>query len=251
MYEEWLTRLPPGLVHLLEQGDAVSAATAATLLLMSLAAWTLIVAKGWRLLRLRPARRLARTLWVGTDSVAAARARLDALRPGPFHVLLQHGVEAAHWLDRHGHPPTAAGDAIGAALQQGLNQAAARLEHGMTTLASVGSTAPFVGLLGTVWGIYHALTAIAAQGQAQIDRIAGPVGEALIMTAFGLAVAIPAVLAYNAFTRSQRLLLADLEAFGHALHARLHVELQAAPAASRPPVPAVVERRPLPLAQGA
>lgn len=97
----------------------------------------------------------------------------------------------------------------------------------MTALASIGSTAPFIGLLGTVWGIYHALGAIAAAGQAQIDRIAGPVGEALIMTAFGLAVAIPAVLAYNAFTRSQRLLLADLEAFGHALHARLHGELRA------------------------
>ena len=105
------------------------------------------------------------------------------------------------------------------ALRQAINQAAARLEAGLTFLASVGSTAPFVGLFGTVWGIYHALINIAASGQIAIDKVAGPVGEALIMTAFGLAVAIPAVLAYNAFTRVNRLLLAQLDGFAHDLHA--------------------------------
>jgi biopolymer transport protein ExbB len=104
-------------------------------------------------------------------------------------------------------------------LRQAINEAAARLEAGLTFLASVGSTAPFVGLFGTVWGIYHALIGVAASGQIAIDKIAGPVGEALIMTAVGLAVAIPAVLAYNAFTRVNRLLLAQLDGFAHDLHA--------------------------------
>src|SRR5262249_28228335 len=104
------------------------------------------------------------------------------------------------------------------ALRQRINEAAARLEAGLTFLASVGSTAPFVGLFGTVWGIYHALMSIATAGTISIDKVAGPVGEALLMTAFGLAVAIPAVLAYNAFTRVNRLLLAQLDGFAHDLH---------------------------------
>jgi len=108
-------------------------------------------------------------------------------------------------------------------LRQRINIAAARLESGLTWLASVGSTAPFVGLFGTVWGIYHALLNIAASGTLSIDRVAGPVGEALIMTAFGLVVAIPAVLAYNALTRVNRLILAELDGFAHDLHAFLTV----------------------------
>jgi biopolymer transport protein ExbB len=104
------------------------------------------------------------------------------------------------------------------ALRARINRAASRLEFGQTLLASVGSTAPFVGLFGTVWGIYRALLNIAASGQIAIDRVAGPMGEALIMTAFGLAVAIPAVLAYNAFTRVNRIVLAQLDAFAHDLH---------------------------------
>ncbi|MDQ3215391.1 MAG: MotA/TolQ/ExbB proton channel family protein, partial [Pseudomonadota bacterium] len=107
------------------------------------------------------------------------------------------------------------------ALRQRINEAAGKLESGLTILASVGSTAPFVGLFGTVWGIYHALINIARSGQIAIDKVAGPVGEALIMTAFGLVVAIPAVLAYNAFTRVNRLVLGQLDGFAHDLHATL------------------------------
>jgi biopolymer transport protein ExbB len=109
------------------------------------------------------------------------------------------------------------------ALRQRINEGAAHLEAGLTFMASVGATAPFVGLFGTVWGIYHALLAIAASGTIAVDKVAGPVGEALVMTAFGLAVAIPAVLAYNAFTRVNRLLLAELDGFAHDLHAFLTV----------------------------
>jgi len=96
-----------------------------------------------------------------------------------------------------------------------------QLETGLTLLASVGSIAPFVGLFGTVWGIYHALGDIAVGGQATVDKVAGPVGEALIMTAFGLAVAIPAVLAYNTLVRDNRLLMGELETFAHDLHTYL------------------------------
>jgi len=114
-----------------------------------------------------------------------------------------------------------ASDFIGRTLQQSIVYAQARVERGLTLLASVGSTAPFVGLFGTVWGIYHALIAIGISGQASIDKVAGPVGEALIMTAAGLFVAIPAVLAYNAFTRANRLVLAQLDGFANGLHAYL------------------------------
>jgi len=102
-----------------------------------------------------------------------------------------------------------------------IDEETARFESGLTVLASVGSTAPFVGLFGTVWGVYHALIAIGVSGQGTLDKIAGPVGEALIMTALGLAVAIPAVLGYNAFVRSNRLTLAKLDAFAHDLFAFL------------------------------
>ena len=105
------------------------------------------------------------------------------------------------------------------ALRQQLQSTQACLENGLTLLATTGATAPFVGLFGTVWGIYHALAAIGISGQTALDKVAGPVGEALIMTAAGLAVALPAVFAYNMFTRANRLVLADLDAFAHDLHA--------------------------------
>ena len=104
------------------------------------------------------------------------------------------------------------------ALRGALSKANSQLESGQTLLASVGSTAPFVGLFGTVWGIYHALMTISSSQQVALDQIAGPVGEALIMTALGLFVAIPAVLAYNAFNRQLRLIAADLDGFAHDLH---------------------------------
>jgi biopolymer transport protein ExbB len=109
------------------------------------------------------------------------------------------------------------GELVTRVLRQEMTQASSRLESGLTFLASVGSTAPFIGLFGTVWGIYHALLGIASSGQVMIDRVAGPVGEALVMTAAGLVVAIPAVLAYNAFTRLNRVVLADLDGFAHDL----------------------------------
>ena len=104
-------------------------------------------------------------------------------------------------------------------LRQAITRSTHRIEGGLTMLASIGATAPFVGLLGTVWGIYHALSTVSTEGIVQIDKVAGPVGEALIMTAFGLLVAIPAVLAYNALNRLNRVTLAELDGFAHDLHA--------------------------------
>src|SRR6185312_7891968 len=140
-----------------------------------------------------------------------------------FAPLAQAGMQAASMKPQNASLDAASdpSELITRTLRREINRASARLESGLTLLASVGSTAPFVGLLGTVWGIYHALSAVSASGAAQLDKIAGPVGEALIMTAMGLTVAIPAVLAYNAFTRINRLTLAELDAFAHDLHAYL------------------------------
>jgi biopolymer transport protein ExbB len=107
------------------------------------------------------------------------------------------------------------------AIRRAISRANARIDSGLSVLASIGATAPFVGLFGTVWGIYHALIGIGMTGQSTIDKVAGPVGEALIMTAFGIAVAVPAVLGYNFLTRSNRVILGELDAFAHDLHAYL------------------------------
>jgi biopolymer transport protein ExbB len=139
--------------------------------------------------------------------------------------LTWHAIVAARHHQNHGADKL---DAAGStaefltrAMRRVIDEETARIEAGLTVLASVGSTAPFVGLFGTVWGVYHALINIGMSGQGTLDKVAGPVGEALIMTAAGLAVAIPAVLAYNAFVRSNRVVLAQLDSFAHDLYAFL------------------------------
>nr|WP_290575874.1 MotA/TolQ/ExbB proton channel family protein [Ketobacter sp.] len=140
----------------------------------------------------------------------------------PFYQLAEDGQialdhHATHQEDLHGKLPLA--DWLTTSLRGSIDESAERLQRGLSILASVGSTAPFIGLFGTVWGIYHALVGIGVSGQASIDKVAGPVGEALIMTAFGLAVAIPAVLGYNALQRQNKLILGRLNRFAHQLHA--------------------------------
>jgi biopolymer transport protein ExbB len=142
----------------------------------------------------------------------------DHTQDNLFAHLTWHGLQAV----KHGGANTkrleeAGGGAefLTRSLRRVIDEETARLESGLTMLASIGSTAPFVGLFGTVWGVYHALAAISATGQGTLDKVAGPVGEALIMTAAGLAVAVPAVLAYNAFVRSNRVVLAQLDSFAH------------------------------------
>jgi biopolymer transport protein ExbB len=214
-----------GLLHFWSQADVVIRVTAYVLLAMSVASWFLILWKAWAWLRVRRASRALDQFW-SASSIDAAIADLKPRdRENIFVPVAIGGARASVHGAADGTlaSQTDRSELITRALRQRINEAAGRLESGLTMLASIGSTAPFVGLFGTVWGIYHALLNIASSGQIAIDKVAGPVGEALIMTAFGLAVAIPAVLAYNAFTRVNRLVLSQLDGFAHDLHAFLTV----------------------------
>ncbi|MFZ6688039.1 MotA/TolQ/ExbB proton channel family protein [Undibacterium sp. SXout11W] len=209
--------------HYWEQSDQFGHAIAYLLLLMSLLSWTLMLAKAWSFWWVRKAAPTIKSFWLApTMTDALSLLRLQD-REKIYLTMAEAAVSAA---DRQQRVATLSVDSgvsevLMRALRQELQTVTTRLENGLTVLASVGATAPFVGLLGTVWGIYHALTSISMAGMVQIDQLAGPVGEALIMTAFGLIVAIPAVLAFNAFNRINRITLAELDGFAHDLHAHL------------------------------
>jgi biopolymer transport protein ExbB len=193
---------------------------------MSVATWYLIVTKGLEAFaRKRRSVRFLALFW-DSPSLAAVERHLEQHHPDdPFSHLAYHAIVSSRHHARHGlnrlNEAGSGADFLTRSIRRVIDEETAKLESGLTVLASVGSTAPFVGLFGTVWGVYHALVAIGLSGQGTLDRIAGPVGEALIMTALGLAVAIPAVLAYNALVRSNRLVLARLDAFAHDLFAFL------------------------------
>ena len=203
---------------LLLQGSAVSRGVAALLLAMSVASWVVIVWKTWLLRRAAPdVARSTAAFWQAT-SLDDAQAQITVMdRVG----LVSPLVAAARALGA-GQPGTLArsgspAQQLSRLLRDALHVVVGRLQFGQILLATVGATAPFVGLLGTVWGIYEALAAIATAGQITIDQLAGPVGEALVMTAAGLAVAIPAVLAYNILGRWVARIEADLEGFARDL----------------------------------
>ncbi|MDR7380327.1 biopolymer transport protein ExbB [Rhodoferax ferrireducens] len=200
---------------LLSQGDFVSRVVALLLLLMSVASWVVILWKGWLLRRARvDVARSTAAFWQA-PSVAEAQQRLASFDP----LALVLPLLAATKIEANG-TLAAAGDRsqqLTRVLRNALHAVLHKLQFGQVLLATVGSTAPFVGLLGTVWGIYHALGAIALSGQISIDKVAGPVGESLVMTAAGLAVAIPAVLAYNVYGRLLGSIEADLEGFARDL----------------------------------
>jgi biopolymer transport protein ExbB len=209
-----------GLVHLWNQGDIVTKSVAVMLLAMSLASWMVIIVKALDLQRfLRQSRRIE-SFWHSAD-FADGLNKLGTDPANPFRALALEGREAAahHNAQPQLHDSLGASDWLTRAMRNSIDESTARMQGGLAVLASVGSTAPFVGLFGTVWGIYHALLAIGTAGQATIDKVAGPVGEALIMTALGLAVAIPAVLGYNALVRGNKGVLAKLNRFAHDLHA--------------------------------
>src|SRR5215510_12227694 len=215
-----------GFAHFLAQTDAVGKAILVILIVMSIATWYLIVVKNLQALasRRRTSRFLA-TFW-DAPSLGAIERHLEDHHPDePFSHLAYHAIVSSRHHARHGadklNEAGSAAEFLTRAMRRVMDEETARLEAGLTVLASVGSTASFVGLFGTVWGVYHALVNIGMSGQGTLDKVAGPVGEALIMTALGLAVAIPAVLAYNALVRSNRLVLARLDAFAHDLFAVL------------------------------
>ncbi len=210
-----------GLFNVWAQGDWVTRGVALLLLGMSLASWMVILLKALDIVRYKRLARRAETFWHSAD-LAEGLNRLGPADDNPFRALAEEGREAVahHSKTRaHLHDSLDISDWVTRCLRNRIDHTTARLQAGLAVLASVGSTAPFVGLFGTVWGIYHALISIGAAGQATIDKVAGPIGEALIMTALGLAVAIPAVLGYNALVRGNKAILAKLNSFAHDLHA--------------------------------
>ena len=203
------------LIELFNEGDGVTRLVAALLLAMSVASWVVILWKAWLLRRAsRDVGRSTAAFWQ-SPSIGEARDRVDAFDREALvlPLIAATQVDAAGSLAGSGDRS----QQLTRLLRDALHGVLDKLQFGQVLLATVGSTAPFVGLLGTVVGIYHALTGIAAAGQITIDRVAGPVGEALIMTAAGLAVAIPAVLGYNVFGRVIGRIEADLEGFARDL----------------------------------
>jgi biopolymer transport protein ExbB len=198
------------------QSDAVGRAVAALLLLMSISAWVVIFWKGWVLKRAQ--RDLARAVPAFWDAgtLDDGRQRLGQMDRENLLVPL---LDAATVRPGSGSLQTSGrlDSQLTRRLRDALHRGLAHLQFGQVLLASIGATAPFVGLFGTVWGIYHALAAISLAGTITIEKVAGPVGEALIMTAAGLAVAIPAVLAYNVFGKRVGACEAELEGFAHDL----------------------------------
>ncbi len=211
-----------GLFHLWSQGDLVMRATAVILLAMSLLSWIVIVTKAWDLVRLKKmANGAERRFWY-SDDFDHALETLGASNGNPFCTLAVSAREAAQFhrgSDPQLHAALDMSDWLTRSLTSAVEEAIAHMQSGLAVLASIGSTAPFVGLFGTVWGIYHALLGIGASGVPTIDKVAGPVGEALIMTAFGLAVAVPAVLGFNALSRGNKSVIHKLNRFAHDLHA--------------------------------
>lgn len=204
------------------QGGFVSISVAVILLIMSAASWYFMVAKTVQSIAVKNSlTRYIAEFWAAPNLQAATMIKVDS----PTSQLTANAVDAAHHHQTHVGKNTEEScsydEFIARSMRRSVAQTASQLDSGLSVLASVGSVAPFVGLFGTVWGIYHALASISASGQATLDKVAGPVGEALIMTAIGLAVAIPAVLAYNAFVKQNRIILATIDTFGQDLHVLL------------------------------
>ncbi|MDH5392500.1 MAG: MotA/TolQ/ExbB proton channel family protein [Gammaproteobacteria bacterium] len=215
---------PYGIEALWLQGDLVIKTVAMILLLMSIVSWTIILLRAWRLWHLRQCRQKLAAFWQTEDFTQAQQQLYANDAANPFRRLAAEGKSAIAHHQQHQHSledsfPLA--EWLHSSLREAIDVGTDNLQRGLSVLASVGATAPFVGLFGTVWGIYHALVNIGVSGQASIDKVAGPVGEALIMTALGLAVAIPAVLGYNALVRGNKRIIRKLTGFAQQLHVYL------------------------------
>jgi biopolymer transport protein ExbB len=217
----WATQAPPasnpyGLSALWSQGDVVARATLIILVVMSLGTWYIGVVKFLEQAKLLKQGQEAKGLNWQAAPLAVGINELK--QESAFRYIAQSAVDAAS-KHAHGHYQRVTfSNWLEMAIQRSINVVSGRLQGGLPFLATVGSTAPFVGLFGTVWGIYHALTAIGMSGQASIDKVAGPVGEALIMTAIGLAVAVPAVLGYNWLMRRNKVAMEQVKHFSAELH---------------------------------
>ncbi len=212
-----------GFESLVQNFDIVGWVVFITLAVMSVMSWYWIIINFLKNMRLRGrGDRVTGTFWETPNAQDAIRFMEEQPKSEPFSKIALDAAHAAAHHQRHDGSRLAESlnrsEFVDRALRQGVTRESMRLESGLTVLATVGATAPFVGLLGTVWGIYHALIAIGSSGDASISAVAGPVGEALIMTALGLFVAIPAVLAYNFYVRLNRITNNQFDTFAHDLH---------------------------------
>lgn len=232
---------PMGFAHFLSNADAVARFVLGLMLLASIGTWYLIVTKGAQLIRMRRrSEAFLAAFWEARNLEEVASRIRESGTTEPFSHLVHHGFTA---IEQHNRCRQGSGceahvglmnsgspeDLLTRALKRAIDEDRSHLEFGQTFLATVASAAPFVGLFGTVWGIYHALIAIGLSGQGTLDKVAGPVGEALIMTAIGLAVAIPAAIAYNAFARANRNTLGRLNSFAYDVFAFLATGVKTSP----------------------
>jgi biopolymer transport protein ExbB len=210
-----------GLSNIWTQGDAVTRLILITLLSMSVISWVVIVLKALGVWHHKQNALRSEAFWHST-SLGEGLSVLGQKPGNLFHTLVQVGQEATEHhqaAQKQLHDRLDISDWVTRSLRNAIDDSTGHLQNGLAVLASIGSTAPFVGLFGTVWGIYHALVGIGTSGNASIDAVAGPIGETLIMTALGLAVAIPAVLGYNALVRGNKFIIARMNRFAHDLHA--------------------------------
>jgi biopolymer transport protein ExbB len=209
---------PYGLKALWSQGDWVNKGTLIILLIMSMGSWYILVTKYMEQRKQAQQAKAAQAQFWAADTVAQGAELLSA--ESPYRFVVDASLEA---IKKHDGLRGAVdfGTWTGQSIERAVGHVQSRMQEGLAFLATVGSTGPFVGLFGTVWGIYNALVKIGASGQASIDKVAGPVGEALIMTAIGLAVAVPAVLGYNYLVRRNKAAIEQLRDFGSDLHSVL------------------------------
>ncbi|NYT61848.1 MotA/TolQ/ExbB proton channel family protein [Alcaligenaceae bacterium] len=227
-----------GMLHFISQSDLVGKSLFGFLVLMSVASWYLIFVKAFTNIRIGIRSKKFLTEFWAASSLEQVENEIAAHGANePFAHLAIHAIRARSHHAKYGalklEEKGSTGAFVTRTIRKVIDEETARLENGLTVLASIGSTAPFVGLFGTVWGVYHALVGIGLSDGVTINRIAGPVGEALIMTGLGLAVAIPAVLAYNGFVRSNRVYLARLDVFAHDLFTFLSTGQQVSDSSNR------------------
>jgi biopolymer transport protein ExbB len=233
---------PYGLGALWEQGDFVAKGTLIIMVIMSLTSWYVIIMKLLDQRKLLASAKLAEQKFWTAGSIREAVDRLP--KNDTFRMIAEDGLRASQHHEGRLTDRIALHEWVTMSLQRSIDAVNNVLQGGLPWLATVGSTAPFVGLFGTVWGIYHALVAIGVSGQASIDKVAGPVGEALIMTAIGLAVAVPAVMGYNWLIRRNKELVLELSHFSSDLHAFLVSGARVAvPAATAAPAAAPAAKK--------
>ncbi|MFO1370008.1 MAG: MotA/TolQ/ExbB proton channel family protein [Marinagarivorans sp.] len=207
-----------GLAALWRQGDVIAKGNLIIMLIMSAFTWYILATKLWQQQTLYGQYKASRKLW----EAKSLPEGINSLKSdSAFRMVAEDGVSSYKQHEARQGEKIHLGEWIHMAISRSIAGVTSDLQTGMAFLATVGSVSPFVGLFGTVWGIYNALISIAASGQASIDKVAGPVGEALIMTAIGLAVAVPAVLGYNWLTRRNKLAIEHLNSFGSDVHAYL------------------------------